>query len=151
MKGLFKLLLLAAVAVTGLGVYKTLTAPGDLYAFTQTFAGCPPRPSCVSSVVEDDQQRVAGLVYAGDASTAFSMLHEVVERMGGKIAHESPGYLHAVFETPTMHYRDDLELLVLPEGRIDVRSVSRFGYRDFGVNRDRVEALRQAFEAQPVP
>lgn len=151
MKMLLKLLLVMAVIVVGLGFYKTLTTPTDLYVVSQQFAGCPARPSCVSSVAEDPEHSVAALAYAGDASTAYSMLREVVERMGGKIAHESPGYLHAVFTTPKMRYRDDLELLVLPEGKIEVRSISRFGYRDFGVNRARVDALRQAFEAVPVP
>lgn len=151
MKTLGILLLLVAVAVIAVGIYKTRTTPADLYANSGRFAGCPSRPSCVSSVASDDQHRVAALNFGGDAVTAMSMLREVVERLGGKISHEAPGYLHAVFETPTMHYRDDLELLVLPEGRIEVRSISRFGYSDLGVNRQRVEQLRQAFEAQPSP
>lgn len=151
MKALFKLLMLAVLVAIGLGIYKTTTMPADLYVTNKQFTGCPARPSCVSSLAEDDEHRVAALGYAGDPSTAYSMLREVIERMGGKVAHESPNYLHAVFTTPTMRYRDDLELLVLPEGKIEVRSISRFGYRDFGVNRARVEALRQAFEAVPVP
>lgn len=151
MKTLLKLLTLAVLVVIGLGIYKTTTTPTDLYVSSKPFAGCPARPSCVSSLAEDDEHRVAALGYAGDPSTAYSMLREVIERMGGKVAHESPGYLHAVFVTPTMRYRDDLELLVLPEGKIEVRSISRFGYRDFGVNRARVEELRRAFEAVPTP
>lgn len=151
MKTLLKLLLLIALIAVGLGIYKTATTPTDLYVASKQFAGCPARPSCVSSLAEDPAHSVAALGYAGDPSTAYSMLREVIERMGGKVAHESPGYLHAVFITPTMRYRDDLELLMLPEGKIEVRSISRFGYRDFGVNRARVEALRQAFEAVPKP
>jgi uncharacterized protein (DUF1499 family) len=148
-KTLLSVLTLAALAVVAIGVYKTLTPPAHLYARTGEFGGCPDRPSCVSSLAQDDTHRVAALAYTGDSSTALSMLREVIERMGGRIEHEKDGYVHAVFTTPTMRYRDDVELLVLPEGRIEVRSVSRFGYRDFGVNRDRVEALRQAFEAVP--
>ncbi len=149
MKTLGITLLLLAVAAIVVGVVQTLRTPAHLYAKTGTFAGCPTRPSCVSSIAEDDEHRVAELGYAGDALTALSMLREVVERMGGRIEHESAGYLHAVFTTPKMRYRDDLELLVLPEGKIEVRSISRFGYRDFGVNRTRVEQLRQGFEAVP--
>lgn len=151
MKTLLKLLLIAAIAVVGLGIYKTLTPPADLYVRTQSFAACPPRPSCVSSVATDDQHRVAALGYTTDSSTAFSLLREVVERMGGQILDETPEYLHAVFVSAKMRYRDDLELLVLPGGKIEVRSVSRFGYKDFGVNRERVENLRRAFEAMPAP
>jgi len=80
-----------------------------------------------------------------------SMLREVIERMGGKIEHESAGYLHAVFVVTQLKLRDDLELLVMPEGAIEVRSISRFGTRDFGKNRERVEELRRAFEAVPQP
>lgn len=150
MKTLAKLLLLAALVVTGLGIYRTLTLPDHLYATTGQFSGCPARPSCVSSLAKDDVHRVAALAYTGDPGTALSMLREVIERMGGQIAHESPGYVHAVFTRSPLRLRDDLELLVLPEGTIEVRSISRFGYKDRG-NRQRVEALRQAFEAVPQP
>lgn len=151
MKMILKLLVPLVGVVLALGVYKTVTTPSHLFALSKEFGGCPNRPSCVSSLATDPEHSVAALGYAGDPSTAYSMLREVIERMGGKIAHDAPGYLHAVFTTPTMRYRDDLELLVLPEGKIEVRSISRFGYRDFGVNRARVEALRQAFEAVPRP
>lgn len=151
MKTLFKLLAVVVVIVTAFGVYKTLNPPDDLYGITGDFAACPARPSCVSSVATDDQHRVVALGHTGDTLRAVSMLREVVERMGGKIEFESQGYLHAVFVTPTMRYHDDVELLVLPEGKIEVRSISRFGYRDFGVNRTRVEQLRQAFETVPAP
>lgn len=149
MKILAIMVLVLALIVVSVGVVQTLRTPEHLYAKAGSFAGCPARPSCVSSLAQDDEHRVAALGYAGDALTALAMLREVVERMGGRIEHESAGYLHAVFTTPTMRYRDDLELLVLPEGKIEVRSISRFGYRDFGVNRDRVEQLRRGFEAVP--
>lgn len=149
MKTLMIVLVVLAMGTAAFGLYKTLTAPSDLYAFTGEFAGCPPRPSCVSSVASDDAHRVPALSHTGDNLRAVSMLREVIDRMGGEIAHEDPGYLHAVFTTPRMRYRDDVELLVLPEGRIEVRSISRFGYRDFGVNRKRLEQLRQAFEVVP--
>lgn len=149
MKRFLVLVVLALIGVAVYGVVQTSRTPENLYTFTKVFAACPARPSCVSSMAEDDVHRVAALGYSGEPARASVMLREVVERMGGKIEHEAPDYIHAVFVTPTMRYRDDLELLVLPEGRIEVRSISRFGYRDFGVNRDRVEELRGNFEAQP--
>lgn len=151
MRMLVKLLLLAALVVAGLGVYRTLRPPADLYAITGNFPGCPQHANCVSSLAGDDAHRVAALAYTGDDLTALSMLREVIERMGGHIEHEAPGYVHAVFTSPRLHLRDDLELLVLPEGRIELRSISRFGYGSFGINRQRVEELRRAFEAVPQP
>lgn len=150
MKTLVKLLLLSILGVTGVGIYCTVSQPDHLYATTGQFSGCPARPSCVSSLAKDDVHRVAALAYTGDAGTALSMLREVIERGGGRIEHESPGYIHAVFTSTQLRLRDDLELLILPEGTIEVRSISRFGYKDLG-NRQRVEALRQAFEAVPQP
>ena len=45
-----------------------------------------------------------------------------------------------------MRYRDDVELLYTPDkNRVDVRSASKIGYYDFGVNRERIEALRLRF------
>ena len=149
MKTLLIVLLVVALGVVGLGLYKTHTTPADLYVFTGEFAGCPARPSCVSSVANDDAHRVPALAHTGDTLRAVSMLREVIDRMGGVIEHESPGYLHAVLPTPRMRYRDDVVLLLLPEGRIEMRSISRFGYRDFDVNRARVEQLRQAFQVVP--
>lgn len=150
MKTLVKLLAFVMLVVVAIGTYDTVTQPDHLYATTGQFSGCPARPSCVSSLAKDDVHRVAALGYTGDPGRALSMLREVIERMGGKIEHESPGYVHAVFTTTKLKLRDDLELLVLPEGTIEVRSISRFGYKDLG-NRQRVEALRQAFEAVPQP
>lgn len=149
MKRLLWLMLIALIAITVFGVIQTRREPGHLYARTGTFAGCPSRPSCVSSVASGDVHRVAALGYSGDPYLAHSLLRELIQRMGGRLVHERPDYLHAVFVTPRMRYHDDLELLITPEGRIEVRSVSRFGYHDMGTNRARVEELRRSFEAMP--
>lgn len=54
-------------------------------------------------------------------------------------------YLHAEITTPVFRFVDDLEFLLGP-AEIHVRSASRLGRADFGVNRRRVERLRRAFE-----
>lgn len=151
MKALLILIVVAALGVSAYGAYATMTPPKHLYFKSHSFGGCPDRPSCVSSRAQDDQHRVAALGYTGDPNTAYAMLREVVEREGGRIEHEAPDYLHAVFSSQRWKLRDDVELLVLPEGRIDVRSISRFAWSDFGLNRERVEKLRQGFEAIPRP
>ena len=130
-----------------LGWYKTHNAPAHLYHKTGEFSGCPARPSCVSSVAIDPTQRVAPLEDPGNVPDIVKRLRLAVDAMGGEIAAAQAGYLHAVFTTPRMRYRDDLELLIREDGTIDVRSISRFGYRDFGVNRDRVEQLRTLFKS----
>jgi uncharacterized protein (DUF1499 family) len=45
---------------------------------------------------------------------------------------------------------DDVEFFF--DGKVvQVRSCSRLGRRDFGVNRKRVEAIRRRVEARPAP
>ena len=62
---------------------------------------------------------------------------------------DEPGYLHAECQSALMGFVDDLELHAQPDaGRIDVRSASRLGYGDLGVNRRRVETLRANLRAQ---
>ena len=67
---------------------------------------------------------------------------------GSHIITASETYLHAEFRSLIFRFVDDLELLVDPvAGVIDVRSASRLGRSDFGVNRRRVEELRRRFLA----
>jgi uncharacterized protein (DUF1499 family) len=53
-------------------------------------------------------------------------------------------FLQAIVETPTMKFRDDIQLLFLPDEQlIQVRSSSRLGLSDMGTNARRVETLRE--------
>lgn len=136
--------LVAAVLV--MGVVATLRTPQHLYRFTGIFTDCPARPSCVSSAATDAVHRIEPLSYTGDPVAARQKLEAILSALpDAQIVESCADYLHAVFTTPRMKFRDDLELLIQPDGVIQVRSVSRFGYRDFGVNRARVEALRAAY------
>ncbi len=63
-----------------------------------------------------------------------------------KIVTASESYLHAEFRSAVFRFVDDVEFLV-QDHVIQVRSASRLGYSDLGVNRKRVEALRQAWVA----
>ncbi len=140
------LIVLAAAAVAA---YVNWRTPSEVYVESGVFAACPKRPSCVSSLATDDLHRVAALGYTSDDSTAYAMLHELVQRLGGRIKDESPGYIHAVFVSPRLHLRDDLELLIVPGGRVEVRAISRISWYDRGANRARVEELRRNFETLP--
>ena len=57
-------------------------------------------------------------------------------------------YLHVSFETRWLRFVDDAEFWFDPAaGVVQLRSASRLGRRDFGVNRARIEALRAALAA----
>ncbi len=60
-----------------------------------------------------------------------------------RIVNEDSEYLHAEARSALLGFVDDLELYLRPSlGRIEIRSASRLGWSDMGVNRQRVEALR---------
>ena len=58
-----------------------------------------------------------------------------------------PDYIRAEFRSRIFQFVDDVEFLFENQGNvIHVKSASRTGYSDFGVNRKRVEKIRAAFE-----
>jgi uncharacterized protein (DUF1499 family) len=60
------------------------------------------------------------------------------------IVKKTDTYLHAEFRSRVFRFVDDLELLLDPAtGVVAIRSASRIGYSDLGVNRRRVATLRQ--------
>jgi uncharacterized protein (DUF1499 family) len=67
---------------------------------------------------------------------------------GARILQSGPDYLYVQFETRWLKFVDDAEFVVVPaESAIHLRSASRLGRRDFGVNRARIESVRSAFNA----
>ncbi|HAV61386.1 MAG TPA: DUF1499 domain-containing protein, partial [Verrucomicrobiales bacterium] len=126
----------------------TGTAP-ERPAVVTALPGCPASPNCVSSMDTDPTHAVAPLPAREDAAAALAALEEVMAGLGGVKVRENGSYRHFTFRSRWMGYVDDVELLANPEqNRIEVRSASRSGYGDFGVNRRRVEAIRQAYEAR---
>ena len=123
--------------------------PATLGVRDGRLAPCPDRPNCVSSEATDDAHRVAALDFTGDPAAALRRLDQVIAGQdGASIVTRRDGYLHAEFQTRLMGFVDDFEARVDPAaGVIQVRSASRLGYGDLGVNRGRVEAIRAAFRA----
>ena len=111
-------------------------------------APCPSSPNCVSSQATDDAHRVAPIVFRGDPAAALRRLRTVIEAMPrARIVEMTDSRLKAEFQSWLFRFVDDVDAIVDPgTGTIQVRSASRVGYSDLGVNRKRVEAIRAAFE-----
>ena len=78
-----------------------------------------------------------------NANSFYEMAIKFVEQTPRtKIIDQNNSYLHAEVYSRLMHYIDDLEIFKLPNGKIvQIRSASRVGTGDFGVNRKRVVNL----------
>lgn len=107
-------------------------------------APCPSSPNCVSSDATDEVHRVAAYRIRGDAGAAWKALEShLAELPRVEVVTEDDDYLYAVFTTRLMRYQDDVELgLDADAGVIRVRSASRVGHGDMGVNRERIESIR---------
>jgi uncharacterized protein (DUF1499 family) len=91
-----------------------------------------------------DYARIAALPASGSAAASIARVRTVVERMAGSsVVEQRDDYLYAQFETPQLRFVDDVEFWYDPAAQaVAVRSASRLGRKDFGVNRGRVEAIR---------
>ncbi|MCP3964677.1 MAG: DUF1499 domain-containing protein [bacterium] len=126
-----------------------MTEPTDLGERQGRLAPCPSSPNCVSSFAEDEEHRVEPLAFSGDPAAVIARLREIIEAMPrARVVDASENYLRSEHTSLVFRYVDDLEILVDPEaGKIHVRSASRTGYSDLGVNRKRVAALAEAWVA----
>jgi uncharacterized protein (DUF1499 family) len=93
--------------------------------------------------------QVAPLALKGDGAATIARLKALLEATPGvTIVQDRPDYLYATCQTRLLKFVDDFEAWFDPAaGVVQVRSASRLGRKDFGVNRARVEALRTALAA----
>jgi uncharacterized protein (DUF1499 family) len=134
------LLLAIALLVTGC----TGARPPDLGVKNGNLAPCPSSPNCVSSQSGDPGHAVEPLRYTSSAPEAMARLRRIIGAMKrAKVVTESDTYLHVEFTSALFRFVDDVEFLNdEPNKMIHVRSASRLGYSDLGVNRKRVERIR---------
>jgi uncharacterized protein (DUF1499 family) len=124
--------------------------PGNLGVRNARFAPCKRTPNCVSSQADptDAEHYIAPIPFKGDALAA--VLQAVRQMPRTTVVNRDKNYLYAEFRTPLMRFVDDVEFFHDDKaGVIHVRSASRLGRRDFGVNRKRIEELRSLIQPRP--
>lgn len=111
-------------------------------------APCPDSPNCVSSQSSDSSHFVEPLSYPDSRAEAKTRLLKIIESMPRtQIISNTHLYIHAEVTSLLFRFVDDVEFLFEEESAlIHVRSASRIGYSDLGVNRKRIEAIRQKFQ-----
>lgn len=111
---------------------------------------CPGTPNCVSNRESDPAHRVEPLPLHGTVAEGLAAIRQVILAMPRvKIVAEGPGYLHAEFRSLVFRFVDDVEFVIDgTAGVIHVRSAARVGTFDLGVNRRRVEQIRDRLAAR---
>lgn len=131
-----------------LGTLFAGSRPSTLGVKDGQLAPCPSSPNCVVSQGNPDTEHaIAPIAYSGDTASALAKLEAVITEMPRTaIIEKNDAYLYAEFTSKLMGYVDDVEFYLNPtESVIHVRSASRLGESDLGVNRKRIEAIRAAF------
>jgi uncharacterized protein (DUF1499 family) len=120
------------------------TRPTNIGVTDGKLLACPSSPNCVSSQSNDAEHKIAPLTYTGDPAKALADLKAVIASMPStKVITADGNYLYAEFTSALMGYVDDVEFyLNADKSIIEVRSASRLGESDLGVNRDRIESIR---------
>lgn len=88
--------------------------------------------------------RIAPLALRGDGPSTIARLAALLASTpGARIVESRPDYLGVQFTTRWLKFVDDAEFWFDPAaGVVQVRSASRLGESDMGVNRARIETLR---------
>jgi uncharacterized protein (DUF1499 family) len=117
----------------------TGTRPSNLGVEDGKLAACPGSPNCVNSQSDDPQAKISPL----PGVTVAELKKVVTSMVGATVIEEKDNYLYAEFKSKLMGYVDDVEFyLDLSTNSVQVRSASRLGKSDLGVNRKRIEEIR---------
>jgi uncharacterized protein (DUF1499 family) len=94
---------------------------------------------------------IAPLAVAGDGSAEMAKIASILQAMPRTVVvQKDDGYIYAQCTTQLLKFTDDAEFYLDKSAKvIHVRSASRVGRKDFGVNRARVEQIRAALVPQP--
>lgn len=117
--------------------------PAHLGVHEGQLGTCPDSPNCVSSAEQRESHYIEPI-----RGTLEQVREALTQMAGARVIREEEHYLYAEFTTRLMGFVDDVEFLEQEESAlVQVRSASRLGHSDLGVNRARIEALREAVAA----
>jgi uncharacterized protein (DUF1499 family) len=114
---------------------------------------CPDSPNCVTSQNGDKDHAILPIAYPSSRTAAYDKMKRIImQQSNATIVREEENYMQVTFRTKIMRFVDDVEFW-FPENEpvIHMRSASRLGHSDLGVNRKRMAHIRGLFTAQAEP
>ncbi|MCA1058038.1 DUF1499 domain-containing protein [Rossellomorea aquimaris] len=115
------------------------------------FSHCPTnKKNCVSTIDLTSYHRIAPLPINGGVEDTKEQIHKALNQFDHvEIEEEQSHYVHAVFTSKWLKFKDDLEIYIDESANLlHMKSGSRLGYYDFKVNRNRVEQFKSFFNQQ---
>ncbi|MDJ0651101.1 MAG: DUF1499 domain-containing protein [Xenococcaceae cyanobacterium MO_188.B19] len=107
---------------------------------------CPETPNCVVSQKTDTIHEISPIEYHTDQATARATLLKVLTVVPRTtVTEQTENYIRAESKSRIFKFVDDLEFYFPDKEKvIHLRSASRVGESDLGVNRRRIEQIRLA-------
>ncbi len=107
---------------------------------------CPDSPNCINS----EALTISPInISKIETKLVWSLLQKVINEQDGDIQSKSTDYLSAIFISDIFGFIDDVEARLDLEAKvIHLRSASRSGYYDFGVNARRLKAIKKAMQLE---
>lgn len=131
-----------------MGLFLTVWGIAFAMPHPEKLAPCPASPNCVSSQHDDvnDTTHHIAPIRSSQLEQTWRNLRVYLEKQGRvEIIEASDNYIHAVFTSLLFRFKDDVEFLKSEgDAVIHMRSASRVGHSDLGVNRKRLEGIRKA-------
>ena len=137
-------ILLLLLILTRIGLFSG-TRPLNLGVIEGRLQQCPVTPNCVSTFAEDAEHGIQPLPLTGSLIQEQDNLLSVIKSFSRtNIVVNEPGYIYVEYRTAIMRYTDDVEFMFDERaGYIHFRSASRLGMSDLGLNRRRMEQIRE--------
>ncbi|WP_162356312.1 DUF1499 domain-containing protein [Metabacillus mangrovi] len=106
------------------------------------------KKNCVSSFNSEPSQYVEPIPYHSDEKTAVQLMESVLLDLNGtEIEEKDPAYIRCICKTAFLKFKDDVEIWFDAENKkVHIKSSSRMGKYDFGVNKKRAKHVLKAFQ-----
>ena len=117
---------------------------GEMILANKIDQACGDKPNCVSTIEQRERYQIAPFTL--NPRVTINQIEQVaLELPGAKTVVSETNYLHLECTSKVIRFVDDLELKI-EDSQLIVRSESRVGYSDFGVNKKRTDQLRLLLE-----
>lgn len=139
---------IVSLAIGSLAVLSIFSKrPDDLGVTDGKLRRCPGTPNCVNSQSDAPPHAVRPIPFEGTAADARRQIRAALDKLPRTtIVRDDGDYIHAESRSLIVRFVDDVEIVIDADQKlIHIRSASRVGRSDLGVNRQRVETLRAEF------
>lgn len=128
-------------------------APKNLGVFQSKFKNCPDKPNCISSFSKKDSAHYIDPIDVKEPKDIVikKILNIIKLTKNSKIIKNQNDYIHMEVSSDIFKFVDDVEFFFGVSGKIHMKSKSRVGHSDLGVNKKRLGEFVFKYHQSGVP